>query len=114
MEALTDYTNARAEQVGPKVAAARLPLTFPCGNNKYRIPTPVSQLVPPRKALLPVRTMPLPGKGHSLLARDEYLFFVSLAQLDSWSDTPSLASHQVIPHIPRQSLTASPPGRLLV
>ncbi|KAH8999460.1 glycosyl hydrolase family 85-domain-containing protein [Lactarius akahatsu] len=59
--------------------------------------------------------MPLSGKGHSLLARDESPFFQSLAELDTWSDTASLATHRVIPYLPRdQSPTAPPRGKLLV
>ena len=58
--------------------------------------------------------MPLPGKGHSLLARDEHPFFVSLAQLDSWSETALLPTHKVIPYLPRrQSATLLPARKTL-
>jgi len=116
---LTDYTNARAEQVGRKLEVAA---PHPClgrGNNKYKIPTPdfkISTLAKESSApALPGplnNTMPLPGKGHSLSARDEYPFFTSLAQLDSWSETASLATHRVIPHLPRRQTATR--GRLLV
>ncbi|KAI0269338.1 glycosyl hydrolase family 85-domain-containing protein [Gloeopeniophorella convolvens] len=60
--------------------------------------------------------MPLSGKGHSLLARDQSPFFDSLADLDTWSDNTSLIPHRVVPYYhPRRSpSTAKPRGRLLV
>jgi hypothetical protein len=59
--------------------------------------------------------MPLPGIGHSLLARDEHPFFESLAEFDSWFNASSLVMHQVIPYLPRHQHTkTSPRGRLLV
>ncbi|KAI9512749.1 glycosyl hydrolase family 85-domain-containing protein [Russula earlei] len=57
--------------------------------------------------------MPLLGKGHSLSARDQHPFFISLHHFDSWSDTASLITHPVIPYFPRPQ-SAPPRGRLLV
>jgi hypothetical protein len=59
--------------------------------------------------------MPLLGNGHSLLARDEYLFFKTLSELDSLTNTASQVAHRVVPYLPRhQPAEASPRGRLLV